>query len=323
MKPIKLYFAGGEGKILNDLLSLGVKNKLTSYLYPKQLKDWLDLSEKKDGNIIVDSGAFSAWNKGDIIDITKYIEYCHLVLSEFKIQNKKVRFVNLDVIPGKKGDSSKLNFSSKKKDKDLIHGAAKQGYKNLLFFKRNDIVPIHVFHQGEDFEWLDKMLEETDYIGISPANDLPQKQKVLWIDRVFSYLEKNNVKVDTHGFAMWSPPSALLNYPWTSCDAITWRINPAYGLFFYPKGGFKNANDFSFHQRVECSERNSSLEMSPFFGELKELLSEDGYDLEEVRKNTDLRASISVRYFLEFEKWLNKKKGSFSFRQTKTFNLRG
>lgn len=325
MKPIKLYFAGawssGESSSAHEM-RVGITNKLVSFLYPNQLESWSLASQGKEGNIIIDSGAFSAWNKGDVVNIDKYISYCHAALCDPKLKEKNIRVVNLDVIPGKKGETKKLTSSVKQEDKKLIDQAAEAGYENMMFFKENGITPIHVFHQGESMHWLDKMLKETDYIGISPANDVHQSQKLLWIDKTFSYLEKNNIKVDTHGFAVWSS-TIILNYPWTSCDAASWRLVAAYGKIFYPVGGFKNADYFQIPLNVVCSEKTMREDLTPFGKELKELLREDGYDLEEIKKSWALRSEINIRYFLEFEKWANEKKQSMVFKPTGSFNLRG
>ena len=182
MNPVMLYFGGPghKGTCLRQVES-GVKNKLCSYFYPEQLSSWLEIAKDVPGNILIDSGAFSAWNKRVSIDFDKYIEYCKTFIPLVEKQGKIVRVVNLDVIPGKKGTSGDLNRSVKREDKEIIENAAKRGYENLLYFKKKGITPIHVFHQGESFRWLDKMIQETDYIGVSPANDLSMSQKGLWI----------------------------------------------------------------------------------------------------------------------------------------------
>jgi hypothetical protein len=323
MKQISLYFAGAwAGTCSSREADLGVTKKLCSFLYPDQLESWLTVAKDVPGKIIIDSGAFSAWNKGKEVDFDAYIEYCRKTLNDPRGENKTIRCVNLDVIPGKKGETKKLTSSVKKEDKDLITYAAKTGFDNMMYFKKNGITPIHVFHQGEDFKWLDKMVEQTDYIGISPANDVHQNQKQAWIDKTFSYIERNNIKVDTHGFAVWSP-TVVLNYPWTSCDAATWRLVAAYGGIYYPVGGFANP-DFSQNPLVlACSERRLREDMVPFGKEFVQLLKDDGYDIVEVKNKWEVRSEINVRYFLEFEKWVNRKKATMEFKPTNSFNLRG
>jgi hypothetical protein len=313
MKEISLYFAGAwAGTCSSKEAGLGVTNKLCSFLYPDQLNSWLNVSLDTPGKILIDSGAFSAWNKGKEVDFDTYIQYCKTALADPRAKNKTIRVVNLDVIPGKKGETSNLTKSIKKEDKAIIEDAARAGYNNLLYFIENGITPIHVFHQGEDFKWLEKMVERTDYIGISPANDVGMDQKRLWIDRTFSFLERNKIDVKTHGFAVWSP-SIILNYPWTSCDAATWRLLAAYGGIFYPVGGYANPD---FKQNPLCmavSENRVSPDLLPFSKQLIEMISEDGYDFKKLQESWEGRSEINIRYFIEFEKWCNAQKAKINY----------
>src|SRR5687768_8210814 len=102
MKPITLYFAGSH-------YPFPLRNRLVSYAYPEQINTWFKMTGDMPGKIIVDSGAFSAWQTGKVIDIGKYIEYAHDVIERGKALNKVVRVVNLDVIPGSVGKSKALN----------------------------------------------------------------------------------------------------------------------------------------------------------------------------------------------------------------------
>ncbi len=314
MKEISLYFAiAWAGTCSSTESELGVTNKLCSFLYPDQLDSWFNVSVNTPGKIIIDSGAFSAWNKGKEVDFNAYIEYCKKALADNRAKNKTIRVVNLDVIPGKKGETSSLTKSVKKEDKDIINQAAQKGYENLLYFLKQGITPIHVFHQGEDFKWLEKMVEKTDYIGISPANDVGMDQKRLWIDRTFSFLAKNNIQIQTHGFAVWSP-SIILNYPWTSCDAATWKSLAAYGGIFYPVGGYSNPD---FSQNPLCmgiSENRVSIDMIPFSEQLIELITKDGYDFKKLQESWQERTEINIRYFIEFEKWVNIQKAKIEYK---------
>lgn len=318
MNNISLYFAGAwSGTCSSEETDLGVTNKLCSFLYPDQLDSWLTVSEKTPGKILIDSGAFSAWNKGKEVDFETYIQYCKDALNDSRSKNKTIRCVNLDVIPGKKGETSNLTKSVKIEDKKTIDDAASRGYDNLLFFLSKGITPIHVFHQGENFKWLDMMVEKTDYIGISPANDVGMDQKRLWIDRTFSYLARKNIDVKTHGFAVWSP-SIILNYPWTSCDAATWRLLAAYGGIFYPVGGYSNPD---FSQNPLCmavSENRVPVDSIPFSKTLVKMITEDGYDFQKLQESWQERCRINIKYFLEFEKWCNIQKNKTEYKPRNT-----
>ena len=260
MNPVRLYFAGPvfnpkteRGIVLNRQIT----NRLVSYLYPKQLNDWCKQVARLHGNIIMDSGAFSAWSKGQTIPLDAYIIYAQNAIMVAADDNKQLRVVNLDVIPGSPGTSTHLNTVKTKENRKIINDAAAKGYENLLRMKNVGITPIHVFHQGEEWEWLHKMVELTDYIGISPANDMSIKSRISWMKSVFSYIHQNKIKVKTHGFAVWMLP-VLKTLPFTSADAATWRIVAAWGSVMYPIGGFKNP-DYSKRPMTFCVSAQRSV----------------------------------------------------------------
>lgn len=314
MKPIKLYFAGAwAGSCKQEEVDLGIQNKLVSYLYPQQLESWLTVSGNQPGNIMVDSGAFSAWSKGKVIDLEEYVAYAHEAIRQGESQNKNVYIVNLDVIPGKPGSSAGLNKNRKNENKELVEKAAKQGYRNLVKMLKKGIKPIHVFHQGEDWYWLNKMVERTDYIGISPANDLSVKDRKSWIWSVFNYMHRRNIDVDTHGFAVWMP-SILREFPWTSCDAITWRVVAGWGGIYYPQGGGFTNPDYSKPPRImHVSWKKNAQGIGILTSGILKQLERDGYTYE-MLQNWETRARINVRYFLGLEQWINEQKRKTEFK---------
>ena len=56
-----------------------------------------------------------------------------------------------------------------------------------------------VFHQHERFYWLDEFRKHSDYIGISPANDVSVDKRDIWLSQVFSRI---GYSVKTHGFGV-------------------------------------------------------------------------------------------------------------------------
>lgn len=324
MKPIKLYFAGSTPPKSTSLL---IKNRLISYAYSEQVNQWFEATQGAPGNMIVDSGAFSAWNKGRVIDIDAYIAFAHSVIENGEKQGKKIFVVNLDVIPGKPGETKNLNkiigdSHQLTSNKELIEISAKQGYQNLKIMVSNGIKPIHVFHQGENFKWVDRMIQYTDYIGISPANDMPVNSKKNWVTSVFEYLHFNKINVDTHGFAVWIP-SLMKDLPWTSCDAATWRLVAGWGGIYYPIGGIsaplfseENIND-SF-TNITVSEKRSSKGMKNLTSNMLKSLEKDGYTFEMLQDN-QIRAELNVKFFLALEKWLNEYKAKNEYAPTVKF----
>jgi hypothetical protein len=315
MKPIKLYFAGAW----TPKTDLGVHNRLVSFHYPKDFHNWIKMSGDKKGDVILDSGAFSAWNKNTFVDLNTYIAYIKVAQDLALQHNKNLHVVNLDVIPGQAGKTKALNQIIGNEvtlaaNKELINSAAKQGYLNLKTLKKNGISPIHVFHQGEDFKWLDRMVDIVDYIGISPANDMSNASKASWIDTVFEYLYKKNIKVKTHGFAVMVP-ELLKRLPWTSCDAISWRMIAATGSVLYPKEGFDVQLPTNMLKPFNMIAVGSLKSYKGHFKNKVNLLAlfeKEGYSYEDLQLYS-VREIINVRTYLYFEEWLNRYRKEFTY----------
>ena len=308
MKPIKLFFAGSvNAGLATSISNAGVRNRLVTYAYPREFQVWLE-TIPQEGSVIIDSGAFSAWNRGKHISIKEYITYCQQCLETAKEYNKTIHVVNLDVIPGKAGGTKALNACigseiQLKQNKDLINSAAARGFQNLKRMKREGITPIHVYHQGEDWRWLEKMVEQTDYIGISPANDMPSISKKKWIYSVFEYMYKRGIEVRTHGFAVWVF-DLMKELPWTSCDAATWLISAGLGNVYIPNGGYTDTIDFSrgsssfFQLRITDRDEKTASEA------LDSVVETTGFSYDELKVYKN-RFVVNCKFFLAMEKWLN------------------
>jgi len=223
------FFAGGlmvEGSYepLFDLLEY----RLISYHYMGKPETRFYFEEHRDKfkRIILDSGAFSAWNAGAKIDIDKYADFI------LEWQDKIDYIVNLDVIPGYPG--------LKKIPQEEIERSAAQGLENYFYLLDKGVDKsklIHVFHQNEDFKWLEKMLDlGMEYIGLSPANDRTTQEKMLWLDDCMRLVtnDKGEPIVKFHGFAVTSF-RLMLRYPWYSVDSSTWATVAGRGVVFIPR----------------------------------------------------------------------------------------
>lgn len=172
-------------------------------------------------HLILDSGAFSAWSKGKVIDIDAYIDFVK------KNQASIAHCVNLDVIPGQRG---------KKRTQDDVEKSAEQSFKNWQYMRSKGVESIPVFHEGERFEHLDRYVEEgATYIGISPMADHPTPVIRRWLDQVFTRItdEKGKPLIKTHGFGV-TGFDIMLRYPWTTVDSATWILIAVWGHIFVP-----------------------------------------------------------------------------------------
>lgn len=209
-----LHFACSPSRIhVGTLIEAQAENLLFSYAFIKNPKKLAELiGEYKPKRILIDSGAFSVWSNGGSIDICAYAQFA-LDFQRLIDPSINVHVVNLDVLPGKWGEVP---------DAQTIAASAEQGWQNMLYLENKGLKVIHIFHQHEDFSILERLSKHSDYIGISPANDVSTDEKLSWLNKVFFYL-KDSTKC--HGFAVTSHRQ-LFGYPFYSVDSSSW-ITPA------------------------------------------------------------------------------------------------
>lgn len=178
---------------------------------------------KNTCSALLDSGAFSAWRRGAEINLNDYISYCK--------RHKDIvdAYVALDAIPGEAG---KMDHSQA-----AIEKSAAKSYENTQLMKAAGLSPIPVFHQGERFEWLDRMLQDGEtYVGISPYLRSHQNEIIKWMDKCFSRITDLSGRplIKTHGFGVTA--SVLCRrYPWHSVDSTSWSVGGGYGSILVPR----------------------------------------------------------------------------------------
>lgn len=222
------FFSGGMGleKKWPQMQAL-VGDRLISYEYC--LPGVVDyyISENRSAHIrriMLDSGAFTAWNRGAVINFDDYIEFCK------KHESQLFSITNLDVIPSKPG--------VKNIPTEEIERSASIGFRNAQKLLRAGIPKeklIHVFHQNESFKWLEKMIREFEYIGLSPANDRSTQEKKQWLDECMNYVTDSDGYpiIKFHGFAV-TAHHLMVRYPWYSIDSATWGQQAGRGAVYIP-----------------------------------------------------------------------------------------
>lgn len=191
--------------------------------------------------LMLDSGAFSAWNQGTSIDLRKYIAF----LREY--EKHLFSYVVLDVLPEGKESARTAEANER---------GARLSDINQQKMKDAGLSPIPVFHQDESFKWLELMLKNGEtYIGISSRKDLTHKRVMPWLDEVWSVLadSKGRPIVRTHGFGITAIPM-LLRYPWYTTDSTTWALSAGFGLIYVPPPGLDGKPNYLTHpQQVVTS----------------------------------------------------------------------
>ena len=214
-------------------------NILVAYPYFKEpIYNYLLTLDHSKYSLIVDSGAFTAWNTGKII---KLDEYCKFLDSIEKL--KPFHAVQLDVF-----------------------GNPEESWKNFLTMKSRGYDVMPVFTRGENLVMLENMYKETEYImfgGVVTGRS--NKNYVKW------FQERNGSrKVHWLGFVNMD---FIKKYKPTSVDSSSWCGAARFGnLFLYEKYGdmktFKK-NDFIKSPSKEIITLASNIGVT--FSELKYL----------------------------------------------------
>lgn len=294
---INIFFAGAGFKY--DLAyDAGVRKRLLSWHanQPEELQEYIESQNAgRESFGIVDSGAFTVWNKGGSIDVNAYGDKLVELLPHFDVA------ANLDVIPGKKG------MRASDITKKITDDAASAGWANYqilvdkmkaagIDWKR--VMPI--YHQGESLDWLKRMVDYgCDYIGVSPSNDYHTAQRQLWLDDVFDYLMTLPTLPRTHGYAVTSPV-LMKQYPWFSVDSASWIQLGGYGGVNTPFGVITLSDRESAMGKPQAMDgREWSPEMkSTAVSYFKDI----GMDIDAVKIDYTLRWKANAIYILGVEK---------------------
>lgn len=323
---LKIFLATGAREYLMLLLLCNVKNILVSFEYPEpyQCKRLLQQNGVK---LMIDSGAFSAWSKGRVINIDEYIEF---IKQNSEVIDKE-RIVNLDIIlGGREGLIGKAINNGETTLKDMwldtinkpagqvnnsspkeFEEACKKGFENYYYLKeklsehfKEEIFPIHVFHQGDNFKWLEKMLKECKTIGISPNNDETDSSKDVWLMECFKMVKEINPDIKTHAFGVTSD-RLLSKFPYTTADSSSWALTSAFGSILTPLGRFV-VSDESKNKPGHIDQFPEATKQA-----LQKYLDQFGFSLDSVRKKYKYRNIVNIFHFLDLEKRINEKGHTF------------
>lgn len=265
---MRLVFAlnGINPRYNQVLFEKGVRNMLWSYAFQNSIPFEKAVLPYLTGSsfLIVDSGAFSAWTKNKQLDLDAYIAFCKAVK---EISPCETHFVNLDVIPG--------SYGRRPNEKERQESAEK-GWENYERMKAAGLKTIHIFHQHEDFEWLERLKASNDYIGISPANDQSIKSRLIWLKKVYGVVKQD---VKTHIFGL-TAYSILKEIPCYSADSSSWSATSRFGAILH-YDGFKNQT-FRFREQKKMIENGIDARV----------LDGDCYD--KIRPNVDSMLRIEA-----------------------------
>ncbi len=163
---MKVYFVNTTKEIVKRHADVGVKNFLVSYWYEKQ-SGIIDAIKKiePEADILLDSGAFTAFTHKEKINIDEYIQFA------LDHRDKVNHIVALDDLTSSQ--------------------ATKENYQKFLDAGIKDAIP--TFHVGEDWEYLKYYCKKTKYIALGGSVQLKLKVRNLtnWISQAIEMIPKD------------------------------------------------------------------------------------------------------------------------------------
>lgn len=199
----------------------------------KALLEWVEYIKANPDcgcDLVVDSGAYSAWSRGKLFDMDEYIDF----LNSNNVIDVAFWCAEADVIPGRYGVDP---------TEEERLAAPEQSWQNYLYMidrvkYPKKIVPI--FHMGEDLYHLERMLryqfkdgDYIPYIGISPRNDVHVNEKIKWYDQIWKFIYNVCAQIGrdiplTHNFGC-TTIEVMENYPSCSSDSTSWIRSGSFG----------------------------------------------------------------------------------------------
>jgi len=254
--------------------------------------------KERPETMILDSGAFTAWNAGLVSQYDDVARSYEQFLKAADGLIDEIWLVNLDRIPGERGRTPT--------DAEITEALAEsdRNYERLVAQFGEIVMP--VFHQGEDFDRLTEVAEmvggKSEYICISPRNDVAEAKRYPWAVDVHRHLQLVAPNCRTHGLAT-TGNKMIVKVPWYSIDSAAWVQRSAYGMVIafhgnryrshyitYDSDKHRNQRDhidgatFSPRARREVIEIIKSygftLSQAAFPPEVEKFLQEEQYDPE-------------------------------------------
>ena len=216
-----LYYAGVDRapKDIRDAIRAGARHFMISYYYNMAHRSTIRLARAYGTHIMLDSGAYSAWKKGERLDVEEYIEY---------IRASGVgKYVALDIV-----------------------GDPEASAHNLQTMEAAGLVPIPVFHYGSTWDELDQLAAKYPYIALGGTVGLNTATRREFFRETF----ERQPNTFYHGLGL-STPSLLREFPWFSADSTTWLVGKRSYRQVTDGGQVEMSRSLNTSERVEANVR--------------------------------------------------------------------
>lgn len=248
-------------------------------------REYLRQHLKRDMDLFLDSGAFSALSQGVDINIDEYILFIKEHLKYWSV------YSNLDVI-----------------------GDPEATYKNQKYMESKGLNPLPCFHYGTDEKYLRRYLKQGyQYIALGGMVPITTHNLIPWLDSLFlKYFTdtKGWPLFNIHGFGI-SRVNIMIRYPWYSVDSTSWVATGRFGSIYVPKYMHKQYIYTEVPYKIAISNKSTKKEkLNVHYATMNKLLRQQvdqyleikGYTANELAEDYIKRDEINIIYFLDLEK---------------------
>lgn len=175
-----------------------------------------------DFEIMLDSGAFTAWTQGDKVELDDVLRAYGAIVSKYSDIVPQFWLINLDVIPGNKGRiATQEEITEALRVSDINYNALVKEFGEIV---------LPVFHMMEPEQRLADLCSMAKYVLISPRNDFPERHRMAWAHQVHDLIPDD---VRTHGLGA-TGLNMMTDIPWHSVDSTSWIMSGSYGNIWLP-----------------------------------------------------------------------------------------
>lgn len=249
-EKMKLYLAGDWSPELHEQVcdAAGEKNLLCTNAAKASRARADHFSTKPNYRILVDSGAFTAYKQGTVINLDEYIAYAK-ELTKRASENTLIEFIGLDVIAGTSEQGKTGTIPHEEKER-----ACQVGFDNYLKMKEAGIPCIPTFHRDDEhvgpqeWYWFDQIFDAVQQdmafggsgrVCLAPRVDgSPTYVKMRWLNSCFlrlidRYGKDALTQFKIHGLGI-SSIEMMETFPFYSVDSTGWlwaAVNTTYKRF--------------------------------------------------------------------------------------------
>ena len=224
---VALYFSGNfSGSVdsqVDRYLIDSNAHRLLTFAYPKEVDHYLGMANETGHRcrIMLDSGAFTAWNSGKEVTLKELVDFNDKVLARYP--QHEFLLISLDVIPGERGRKPTADELAKSIEE------SKQNFKVMQEHYKGRARVLPVYHTGEELSLRNYYMGLTDYLCLSMDQTMSERDRLSWAKRVavpgWQY----------HGLAA-TGNNMVTQIRWSSADSSSWVTVGSMGSILWPVG---------------------------------------------------------------------------------------